>query len=234
MQLWYLEATEVIFRAKLAIDNGFTHDTKYLYNLSGWFHESCCSSSLKDGKECVITSFSQKSLYKLTDTFYFITKKPDSYVCANEGPLRVGKIVLSAVQVSKGYLEPGKELKYFSSYSSSVHLHLSSSVRSLQQVDLALFVITLMGSHRVPHLPGLESGGLIRDSCPVPHTLDMDRITGITTSRARRDSRVSLGPPGSTKTPYMETKPNPATISVIAEISNRSVRVYLQGSLVSL
>lgn len=67
----------------------------------------------------------------------------------------MGKIVLSAVQVSKGYLEPGKELKYFSSYSSSVHLHLSSSVRSLQQVDLALFIIILMGSHRVPPGSGI-------------------------------------------------------------------------------
>lgn len=101
---------------------------------------------MKDGKECVITSFSQKLLYKLTDTFYFINKKPDSYVCVNEGPLSVGKIVFFRYRVSKGYLQPGKELKYFSNNSSSVHVHLSSSVRSPQQVDLALFIITLLGS----------------------------------------------------------------------------------------
>ena len=59
---------------------------------------------------------------------------------------------------------------------------------------------------------------------------------GITTSRARRDSRVYLGPPGSTKTPYMETRPKkvPATVSVVGEMSDRTGRVYLQGSLAAL
>lgn len=102
----------MVFRPKLAIDNGFTHDTKYLYNLSKSKARSISrvvlSSSLKDGKECVITPFSQKSLYKLTDTFYFITKEPDSYVCVKEGPFSVGKIVLSIVHLVKIILSLAK------------------------------------------------------------------------------------------------------------------------------
>lgn len=115
------------------------------------------SSSLKDGKECVITPLSQKSLYKLTDTFYFITKEPDSYVYVKEGPLSVGKIVLSIVQLVKIILSLAKS----SSISPVVRPSSSVLFGVFNPTGRPRFVDNHSSGlcHRVPYLPGLESGG---------------------------------------------------------------------------
>lgn len=129
-----------MFRPKLATGFGFTHVCTVLSmkNKAKMIPRVVLSSQELEKSALSHHPLQNHFIINGDDIYH-----DDSYVCVRSRTFDCGEYFFFCCPVSNGCLEPGKELNYLSSYP---YLHLSSWMRSIQQVDPSFLKITLLGS----------------------------------------------------------------------------------------